>query len=123
MPAIGVKVKPIYLHELTCAALQLLWWLILAMDDKAEVHGGWRSLNSLMDTLEKELQSDELPPEQWKGKAVQRGVEFEDIALEQAAFDRKWDLIRPPFVLHPKVSFIGASSDALICKPGYGTTG
>jgi hypothetical protein len=43
MSAVGVKVKPIYLHELTGAAWQLLWWLILAMNEAGEVHGGWRS--------------------------------------------------------------------------------
>jgi hypothetical protein len=34
---------PIYRLDLTAAAWRLLWWLISNMDEKQEVHGGWRA--------------------------------------------------------------------------------
>lgn len=81
------------------------------------VRGGFKAWNTLMDQLQAELESDTPPATQgWKGKAVQRGIELEDIALRQAALDRSWDLIQPPCVVHPKISYIAASSDALVVQ-------
>lgn len=71
-----------------------------------------------MDELQRELESDEPPPDQWNGgpppRAIRWGHAWEDTALENLALDLGLDLARPPFVESPTVPYIGASSDALV---------
>lgn len=35
---------PIYAHDLPAVSWQLLWWLIVKMDENCEVGDGWRKL-------------------------------------------------------------------------------
>lgn len=39
---IEVQPEAIYRMNMPAASWQLLWWLICRMDDRCEVHGGWR---------------------------------------------------------------------------------
>jgi hypothetical protein len=39
---VGVKERPIYLHDMPAVAWALLWWLICKMDENCEIRGGWR---------------------------------------------------------------------------------
>lgn len=72
-----------------------------------------------MDELQDELLREE-PTDQWGGgpapKAIRWGHHWEETALESAALDLGWDLVRPPFVIHPTLDYIGASSDAIVSK-------
>ncbi len=38
-----MKPEPMYLLKMPGAAHQLLWWLIMRMDSRGEVLGGWRT--------------------------------------------------------------------------------
>lgn len=81
------------------------------------VRGTWRGWTTLMDELQDELIREEFT-DQWKGgpapRAIRWGHHWEDTALESAGLDYGWELARPPFVVHPTLDYIGASSDALI---------
>jgi len=34
---------PIYQHKLSAAEWRLHWWMIAKMDERGEIHGGWRT--------------------------------------------------------------------------------
>ena len=84
------------------------------------VYGTYRAWNTLMGVLQAELEADGPPPDQWAGRMAPRSIRwghhYEEAALENAALDRNWDIVRPPFVQHPTIDYIGASSDALIVR-------
>lgn len=51
---------PIYHYEMPSVAWQLHWWLIAHMDEKQELHGGWRTQAS------RDLKKDRI----WIGRCV-----------------------------------------------------
>lgn len=103
----------------------LAWWKarrghITSSRMSRVVKGTWRGWSTLMDELEEELKTD-VTPDQWNGRpppsAIRWGHRYEDLAIDNAVLDRGWMVARPPFVEHPEVPYVGASSDLLVCDP------
>ena len=99
------------------------WWLarrghITSSRMHRVVHGTWRGWSSLMDELQKELESEEPPPDQWNGgpppAAIRWGHHWETPAVDNYCFDYDVEAVRPPFVESRKTPYIGASSDFIV---------
>lgn len=42
-PYVGRQRTPVYRHELSAGAWQVLWWLLCNIDEQARVRRGWKS--------------------------------------------------------------------------------
>lgn len=101
------------------------WWLarrghITSSRMYRVIHGTWKGWTTLMNELQKELDSEDPPPDQWNGgpppAAIRWGHTWETPAIDNLCLDYDLDVLRPPFVRSKETPYIGASSDFLVVE-------